>query len=125
MKLLIDSHAVLWWLTDDPRLSSRADAAIANTRNTVFVSACVGYEIIYKQRSGRLPSLRGALDGRLQRDGFELLPISLGHAIAAAGLAGPHRDPWDRLMMAQALAEDLTVVTIDPVFAAYDIPVLW
>lgn len=125
MKLLIDSHAVLWWLSDDRRLSHRADAAMSDSRNEGFVSACVGYELAYKQRLGRLPAFRGSLPARLQRDGFDMLPVSLEHALAAAELRGPHRDPWDRIMMAQAIAENLTVVTVDPVFADYGLPVLW
>lgn len=102
MKLLVDSHALFWWLTDNPRLSKAADAAIASTENDVLVSACVGYELLYKERQGRLSPSPGNLVRRLQRDGFDVLPISLEHALMAAGLPGPHRDPWDRIMMAQA-----------------------
>ena len=125
MKLLIDSHALLWRLTDHPRLSEAADAAISDPDNEAFVSAAVGYELNYKQRRGRLPQLPEGLTRRLRRDGMEILAISLEHALAAASLPGPHRDPWDRIMMAQALAEECRVVTIDPVFAEYGVPVLW
>ena len=125
MKLLIDSHALLWRLTDDPRLSELADAAVSDRANTAFVSAVVGYELAHKQRLGRLPTLPENLIRRLRRDSMEVLPISMEHALAAAALPGPHRDPWDRMMMAQALAEGCQVVTVDPVFAAYGIPVIW
>jgi PIN domain nuclease of toxin-antitoxin system len=125
VRLLIDSHAVLWWLGDDPRLSYRAEAAITNPANTVIVSTCVGYEITYKQQHGRLPQFRDDLSDRLRREGFEPLPISLAHALAAAQLPGPHRDPWDRIMIAQALAEQLQVVTVDSVFSDYGVPVIW
>ena len=125
MKLLIDSHALLWRLTDDPRLSEAADAAISNPDNTAYVSSVVGYELAYKQRIGRLPMLPENLIRRLRRDSMEVLPISMEHAIAAAGLPGPHRDPWDRMMIAQALAEECRMVTVDPVFAAYGVPVVW
>jgi PIN domain nuclease of toxin-antitoxin system len=125
VKLLIDSHALFWWLTDNPRLSYGAEAAISNRENNVFVSACVGYELLYKRRLGRLPPLPDSLVRRLQRDGFEMMPISIGHAMAAAELPGPHRDPWDRIMMAQALIEDLQVVTVDKVFSDYGVPVIW
>ena len=125
MRLLVDSHAVLWWLADDPRLSDRAEAAITNAENSVIVSTCVGYEIAYKQRRGRLPEFRDDLSDRLRREGFGSLPISLGHALAAARLPGPHRDPWDRIMIAQALAERLQVVTVDRVFSDYGVPVIW
>jgi PIN domain nuclease of toxin-antitoxin system len=125
VKLLIDSHAVLWWLADDSRLSHRAEAAITDPENAVFVSACVGYEIAYKQHLGRLPPFRENLPRRLQREGFEPMPILLDHALAAAVLPGPHRDPWDRIMIAQALAERCHMVTVDKVFADYDVPVVW
>jgi PIN domain nuclease of toxin-antitoxin system len=123
--LLIDTHALLWWLTDNPRLSYRAEAGISSPENDVFVSACVGYEIAYKQRLGRLPPLPESLRRRLLREGMEVLPITLDHALAAAELRGPHRDPWDRIMMAQALAEQCQMVTADPVFAEYGVSTLW
>lgn len=125
MRLLANSHAVLWWLADNPRLSYRAEVAMTNPENDVIVSSCVGYEIAYKQRRGRLPEFRDDLSDRLRREGFAALAISLDHALAAAQLPGPHRDPWDRIMIAQALAEGLTVVTVDKVFADYGVPVLW
>lgn len=125
MRLLVDTHALLWWLTDNPRLSYAAEAAISNPDNEVFVSACIGYEIAHKQRLGRLPALPESLARRLERDGIDTMPVSLAHALAAAALPGPHRDPWDRIMMAQALAERCHVVTVDKVFSEYNIPVLW
>ena len=125
MKLLIDSHALLWRLTDHPRLSGPADAAISDPENEAYVSAAVGYELAYKQRLGRLPQLPEGLTRRLRRDGVDIMPITLDHALAAAALRGPHRDPWDRIMMAQALAEGCQVVTIDPVFLDYGVPVIW
>jgi len=125
VRLLVDTHALLWWLTDNPRLSYAAEAAISNPDNEVFVSASIGYEIAYKQRLGRLPALPESLARRLERDGIDTMPVSLAHALAAAALPGPHRDPWDRIMMAQALAERCHVVTVDKVFSEYNIPVLW
>lgn len=125
MRLLVDTHALLWWLTDNPRLSYSAEVAITNPENDVLVSACVGYEIAYKQRLGRLPDLPGDLSRQLQRERMEVLPITLAHALDAAALPGPHRDPWDRIMMAQALVEQCQMVTVDKVFSDYNIPVLW
>lgn len=125
MNLLIDSHALFWWLTDNPRLSTAAEAAISDRANTAFVSACVGYELYYKLRLGRISPLPGDIARRLQGDGFQIMPISLAHALAAAGLRGPHRDPWDRIMMAQALVEGCQMVTADPIFSDYAVPVLW
>jgi PIN domain nuclease of toxin-antitoxin system len=125
VRLLLDTHALLWWLTDNPRLSYRAEAGISNPANEVFVSACAGYEIAYKQNLGRLPPLPESLPGRLRREGMEILPVSLDHALAAAALPGPHRDPWDRIMMAQALAGHCQMVTADRVFSEYGVPTLW
>ena len=125
MRLLLDTHTVLWWLSDDVRLSRVARSAIAAASNRLVASAVVGYEIAYKQNQGRLPPLPASLRDRLAREGVEILPISLDHALAAAALPGPHRDPWDRIMMAQAHIDALTVVTVDPVFAAYGVPVIW
>jgi PIN domain nuclease of toxin-antitoxin system len=125
VRLLLDTHTVLWWFSDDRRLSATARAAIADPGNQLVVSAVVGYEIAYKQKFGRLPALPGILPHRLLRDGMEILPISMDHALAAAALRGPHRDPWDRIMMAHALAEQCQMVTADLVFAEYGVPTLW
>lgn len=125
MRILVDTHALIWWLTDNPRLSYAAEAAITDPENDVLVSAAVGYELAYKQRLGRLPPMPSDLAAELRRERMQALPISLAHALAAAALPGPHRDPWDRIMMAQALAEGCHMVTIDKVFADYRVPVLW
>jgi PIN domain nuclease of toxin-antitoxin system len=100
VRLLLDTHALLWWLIDDPQLLPVARDAVANFENEVFVSACSGYEIAYKQKLGRLPTFPDSLLDRVGRERIGTLPISLGHAVAAAALPGPHRDPWDRIMMA-------------------------
>jgi len=125
VRLLLDTHALLWWLSDDLRLSRPARSAIADPANQLMASAAVGYEIAYKQNLGRLPALPEMLPERLRREGIGTLPITLDHAIAAAALPGPHRDPWDRIMMAQALAEDCRVVTVDRIFSDYGVPILW
>jgi len=125
VRLLLDTHALLWWLSDDLRLSRPARSAIADPANQLMASAAVGYEIAYKQNLGWLPALPEMLPERLRREGIGTLPISLDHAIAAAALPGPHRDPWDRIMMAQALAEDCRVVTVDRIFSDYGVPILW
>jgi PIN domain nuclease of toxin-antitoxin system len=125
VRLLLDTHTLLWWLIDDPQLSAAARGAVANLGNHVFVSACSGYEIAYKQKLGRLPTFPESLLDRVRRERIGTLPISLEHAVAAAALPRPHSDPWDRIMMAQALAERCHVVTVDKVFSEYKIPVLW
>jgi PIN domain nuclease of toxin-antitoxin system len=125
VRLLLDTHTVFWWFMDEPRLSLTARASIADAGNELLISACVGYEIAYKQKLGRLAPLPESLPRRLLREGITILPISLDHALAAAELRGPHRDPWDRIMMAQALAEECQMVTADAVFSDYGVPVLW
>lgn len=125
MKLLLDTHTVIWWLSDDPRLPLPARTVIADRANQLLVSAAVGYETVYKQSQGRLPPSPESLPLSLRREGVDLLPITLEHAVAAAQLPGPHRDPWDRIMIAQAMLEQLRVVTVDKVFSDYGVPVIW
>ena len=125
MKLLLDTHTVIWWFSDDQRLPLPARSAMADRANQLLVSAAVGYEIVYKQRQGRLPPLPEALSPRLLREGVDGLAISLDHAVAAAQLPGPHRDPWDRIMIAQAMVEQLHIVTMDRVFSNYGVRVIW
>jgi len=126
MRLLLDTHAVIWWLTDSPRLSRVARSAIADPHNAVFASAVNGYEIANKERLGRLPGkLTGILPQALRKARISIQALTLDHTIAAGQLPGPHRDPWDRLIMAQALREGLTVVTVDSVFRDYGVPVCW
>lgn len=126
MRLLLDSHTLIWWLIDAPSLSGRAREAIANRANAVWVSAVSAYELIHKHRLGKLrPPLTDELLPMIRRAGLQLLAISFEHALAAAKLPGPHRDPWDRLLMAQARLEQLTIVSIDPVFTDYGVPTLW
>ena len=123
--LLLDTHAVLWWLTDNPRLSARVRDAIGDHATAVYASAASGYEVAYKQSLGKLPHDLPDLPAALVQQGIVALPVTLPHMIAAGRLPKPHRDPWDRIIMAQALVEGFTVVTVDPVFAEYEVPVLW
>jgi PIN domain nuclease of toxin-antitoxin system len=126
MRLLLDTHALIWWLIDSPRLSQAARAAIADPQHAVLATAVSGYEIANKERLGRLPGrLTEILPQVLRKGRISIHPLSLEHLIAAGRLPGPHRDPWDRLIMAQALLDDLIVVTIDPVFRDYGVPVRW
>jgi len=128
MHLLLDTHALLWWLSDDPSLSKHARLAIANTRNTVFVSAASAWEIATKVRLGKLPSaaeLAADFATHSEREGFEALAISVGHALRAGLLAGSHRDPFDRMLIAQAQAENLDLVSNEVVFDSYGIRRVW
>ena len=128
MRLLLDTHTLLWWLFDDPKLSVAARSAIVSPANEIVVSAASAWEIATKHRLGRLPEagdVAARLPHYLRRAGFAVLNISLEHAMAAGALPGPHRDPFDRMLVAQARLEDLAVATIDRVFRDYDIAVIW
>jgi PIN domain nuclease of toxin-antitoxin system len=126
VKLLLDTHALIWWLTDNPKLSRMARQALAAPLNAIYVSSCSAYEIAYKHQLGKLafPLLFPLVD-LIRRARLAPLPITVAHAEAAGRLPGPHRDPWDRLLIAQARVEALTIVTLDPVFAGYGVQTLW
>ncbi len=126
MRLLLDTHALIWWLVDSPKLSQAARAAIADPRSAVFATAVSGYEIANKERLGRLPGkLTQILPQALRKARVLRQALTFEHTIAAGQLPGPHRDPWDRLIIAQAIGEGFTVVTVDPVFRDYGVPVCW
>jgi PIN domain nuclease of toxin-antitoxin system len=128
IRLLLDTHTLLWWLFDDPKLSAAVRSAIASPGNEIVVSAASAWEIATKQRLGRLPEagdVAARLPHYLRRARFAVLNISLEHAMAAGALPGPHKDPFDRILVAQARLEDLAVATIDRVFRDYDVAVIW
>lgn len=128
MRLLLDTHALLWWWTDDPQLSTAAREAIPDRRNEVWVSAASAWEIATKQRLGKLPPV--AADAKVfahltAAAGFELLSVSAAHAWRAGAMAHAHRDPFDRMLAAQSEIEQLVLVTRDPAFAAFQTHTLW
>jgi PIN domain nuclease of toxin-antitoxin system len=128
VRLLLDTHALLWWLTDDPSLSPAARRAIGRPGNLVLVSAASAWEIGTKVRLGRLPGAEGLAQdfaAFLSRERFEELPISLEHGIRAGLLPGPHKDPFDRMLAAQSEAENLPIVSNDKIFDAYNVRRLW
>lgn len=128
MRLLLDTHALLWWLMDDPSLSAPARRAIGRSNNNVLVSAASAWEIGTKVRLGRLPGaeeLAADFAGFLARERFERLPISVEHGIRAGLLPGPHKDPFDRMLVAQSQAENLPVVSNDEVFDVYAVRRVW
>ncbi|MEX0792859.1 MAG: type II toxin-antitoxin system VapC family toxin [Pirellulaceae bacterium] len=112
MKLLIDTHVFLWWMDDPAQLSSDSYAAIANTENEILVSAAVIWEIVIKSSLGKL-SAPDNLDEVIQRSAFLALPIQTPHVLAIRNLPGHHRDPFDRILVAQAIVENATLVTRD------------
>lgn len=128
MRLLLDTHALIWWLADDQALSRNAYEAIAKRANLVFVSAATAWEIATKHRIGKLPVLGwkiGELGRVLSREAFVDLPVSLTHGELAGSLAGDHRDPFDRMLMAQALTEELTLVSNERLFDGFGVSRLW
>lgn len=126
MKLLIDTHALVWALSKSARLSRRSKRSLADGANTVLVSAGSAYEIEFKRpRNPELARLPGHIREAAEAMGFEWLPISAAHAAMAGRLPRLHGDPFDRIIAAQALAEGATVVTCDPLIAPYGVPILW
>lgn len=119
MRLLLDTPVALWWLAADPRLSGTA-RHVLDTADDVVLSVASVWEIAIKQRFGKLRAAENVLD-RLAEVGLRILPIAFDHAVAAANLPLHHRDPFDRLLVAQARAERLTLMTNDPRIAAYDV----
>ncbi len=127
MRLLLDTHALLWWLLDDPALPAAPRRAIERAE-AVFVSAASVWEIAIKQRLGKLPELTiGAaeLPALIRDSRFLPLAVDDRHAAAVAALPQHHRDPFDHLLIAQALAERLSLVTRDRQFAAYGVMLRW
>jgi PIN domain nuclease of toxin-antitoxin system len=122
--LLLDSHALVWWQADDPRLTVRAREVIEEPDTRLFFSAASIWELAIKQAMGKLDVPPSLLD-TLTQEGFVELPISATHGLIAAALPPHHRDPFDRMIVAQAQSKGLTVVTGDGRIAAYGVPVLW
>ncbi|HZR02367.1 MAG TPA: type II toxin-antitoxin system VapC family toxin [Burkholderiales bacterium] len=126
MKLLLDTHVLLWWFAGES-LSRRAATAIAEEGNEVYVSAASAFEISTKYALGKLDvdaDVVTGLERHILNAGFRGLPVSLGHALDAGGLPPHHRDPFDRLLIAQGRMENLVVVTSDPMFKHYDVRLL-
>lgn len=123
MNLLIDTHVLLWWLDDSLELSEAGRTAISDPGNLIVLSAVVVWEIRINQALGKL-EIPPSFFRVVQNQGFELLSITADHAYAVGDLPMHHRDPFDRMIIAQAQLEGLTVATRDTAFKKYDIPVL-
>lgn len=128
MRVLLDTHAFLWWVSDAAELSVRARRTIANQHNECFLSVVSCWEMAIKVSLGKLQ-----LAGRLERfipdqltvNGFKELPLEIGHTGRVARLPFHHRDPFDRILAAQALEEDLAITSADPIFGRYGIKQIW
>jgi len=125
VNLLLDTHALLWWLADDPKLSSRSRELIADPANQVAVSAVSGWEIGIKQALGKLDVDPERMLAEVQDNGFALLNVNFKHGLAAGALPPHHRDPFDRMLIAQAQCEGLKLISIDEALAEYDVDVFW
>ena len=126
MTVLLDTHAFLWWVTDAPRLSARARRTITGASSLLSIASC--WEMAIKASLGHLDVPRPFdrfLQQQLELNGFHLLPLSLEHVSAVAALPFHHRDPFDRVIAAQAPHEDIALVTRDRVFADYGVKRIW
>ncbi len=128
MRLLLDTHTLLWWLTDDERLSSCARSLISDESNEIFVSAASAWEVATKQRIGKLdevPEAAARFVELVAADGFIPLPVTQLHGLRANGYEVEHRDPFDRMLAAQAELESLVLVTRDPAFETFSTETAW
>lgn len=128
LRLLLDTHALIWWLAGDVALSRRAREAIADEVNEIAVSAASAMEIATKFRIGKLPGaalLAQSFGEIIAEQGFGELPISVHHAKLAGEMNIAHKDPFDRLLIAQAQAEDLVLVSNEALFDGFAVKRLW
>ncbi len=128
MRLLLDTHALIWWFQDDKRLGRNAKAGIANPESQVFASAINAFEITTKHRIGKMPEALGMvaeLELRVAREGFETLPLSFAQARHAGMLEDLHKDPFDRMLIAQAFLEDMVLVSNEEIFDRFGVQRLW
>jgi PIN domain nuclease of toxin-antitoxin system len=128
VRLLLDTHALIWWFLDDARLTDRVGALLDDPKSVVFVSAASAWELTTKYRAGKLQDaaeLAEQLLVLIKQWRFTPLPITVEHGHRAGLLPGDHKDPFDRMLVAQALIEDLDVVTADPALATLGARVMW
>ena len=124
----MDTHAFVWWLTADRRLTARARSAIENLQTPLYVSSVTAFEIATKVRIGKLDVAREIADhfeSFVRESGFSALPVRVNHALLAGRIGVPHRDPFDRLLAAQSIIHDLRVITADGAFKAFSVEVVW
>jgi PIN domain nuclease of toxin-antitoxin system len=128
LDLLLDTHAFLWWIAGDAALSPAACSAIGDTANRIFVSAASAWEIATKVRIGKLPGAAAIavnIAGVVADQGFVTLPIGFAHGQAAGALPGPHKDPFDRMLIAQAMLDAMVLVSNEQPFDIYGVRRLW
>ena len=128
MKVLLDTHTFLWWIANDSQLSERARTVIEDANHQLFLSAASGWEIAIKTRIGKLKladDLQGFVSEQLRINAIQVLPIQMAHALHVTTLPDHHRDPFDRMLVAQSQLEQLPILTIDPQIAKYSVTVIW
>jgi PIN domain nuclease of toxin-antitoxin system len=128
MRLLLDTHTLLWWLTNNPRLPARCAAWIEDRANDVAISPVSAYEMRFKANKGLLPvgdALLADVPRIAAREGFTLLPLTWHHALAAGALPLPHRDPFDRLLAAQAILDGYAVLSVDTALDGLGVARIW
>lgn len=128
MKYLLDTHALLWWWTNDAQLSTTARRCIGQEKHQILVSAASAWEIATKYRLGKLSIAEVAVQqfqALIHADGFTHLPMTAAHSLLAGALTQSHRDPFDRMLAAQAQLENIPLITRDPAFADFNINTLW
>ncbi len=128
VRLLLDTHSIVWWLQDDPRLSEAAKAAIAGGSSAVYVSAVSAWEIATKVRLRKMPEMEEAIhhyEEDIAEEGFQRIAIQQQHSLRAGSLESDHGDPFDRMLAAQAIIEQMTLVTRDRHMPAFGCETLW
>jgi PIN domain nuclease of toxin-antitoxin system len=128
MRALLDTHAFLWWLLDSPQLSSGVHEVIGDPANEIYLSAASGWEIAIKAKLGRI-EIEGdpgkVIPEQMVKNAFDGLPVQMSHALQVFNLPDLHRDPFDRILIAQAQVEDLSIITKDPAIGQYEVPTIW
>ncbi len=128
MKALMDTHVFLWWITEDPRLPAAITDLIGNGDNELFFSAASCWEIAIKAQLGRIEMIddpENFIPDQMAKNAVQGLPIQLSHALHVYNLPGHHRDPFDRILIAQAQLERMPIITSDPLIAKYNVDLLW
>lgn len=128
MRYLLDTHTFLWWILDDPRLSPRADAIVRDPNNEIWFSAASAWEIAIKAGLGRITFDDDPVElvpKQIAANGFRNLPIESEHALRASRLVPLHRDPFDRMLVAQAMTEKMILLTADEMIARYGVETIW
>ena len=128
VRFLLDTHTLLWWLFDDPKLSANVREIVADPENEIYVSSASAWEISTKYRLGKLPAARELvrdISTWVQKAGFSELPVNIPHAQRAGSWPQAHRDPFDRLLAAQSALEEAPLVSRDPAFESFGIRLVW